>query len=308
MSAHKGMPRWAYRRSAFTLVELLTTMAIIGILVALLLPAVQWARAAARLTSCRNNLKQIGLAIHAYQLFQEFYPPSSTTFVENGVWSANATSYPLHSWASLILPELEQTNLRGLVNYNVSSLDAANRTAAAVQVPVFRCPSYTGPRFSQEPRYVQLSPDYATRNYVALGATTIDSLWKAPDGVIYHQARLGPKDLTDGLSHTLLIAETREPDAAVWIDGSTASISALIYDPNSPTFSDPIVSLNYTPYYPSGGQGIDCLWGPSSEHVGGATHLLADGSVRYLQDTVDVMVYTALTTRAGAEARENAAE
>ncbi len=126
--------------------------------------------------------------------------------------------------------------------------------------------------------------------------------------MIYPQARLGPRDLSDGLSHTLLLAETREPDAAVWIDGSTASISSLIYDPNSSTFSDLIASLNYTPYYPSGGQGIDCLWGPSSEHVGGATHLVADGSVRYLQNTIDVMVYTALTTRAGGEARDNGAE
>ena len=289
------------RRSGFTLVELLTTIAIIGVLVALLLPAVQWARAAARLTSCRNNLKQIGLAVHSYQLYQEVYPPSSTTFVENGVWSANATSYPLHSWASLILPELEQTNLHGQVDYNLSSLAAANRAAAAMRVAVYRCPSYTGPDYSREPRYVQLSPAYAIRNYVALGATTVDKLWKAPDGVIFNQARLGPRDLTDGLSHTLLIAETRERDAAVWIDGSTASVSALIYDANTPSFSDSVVSLNYTPYYPSGGQGIDCLWGPSSEHVGGATHLLADGSVRYLQDTIDVMVYTALTTRAGGE-------
>lgn len=295
-------------RPAFTLVELLTAIAIIGILIALLLPAVQWARASARLTSCRNNLKQIGLAIHSYQLYQEFYPPSSTTFIENGVWSANATSYPLHSWASLILPELEQTNLHQLVNYNVSALAAANRAAAAIDVPVYRCPSYTGLMYSHEPRYLQLSPSYAIRNYVALGATTIDKLWKEPDGIIYPQARLGPRDVSDGLSHTLVIAETREPNAAVWIDGSAASISSLIYDANSSTFSDLIASLNYTPYYPSGGQGIDCLWGPSSQHAGGATHLAADGSVRYLQDTIDVLVYTSLTTRAGGETRENGAE
>lgn len=297
-----------HQRHAFTLVELLTVIAIIGILAALLLPAVQWARAAARLTSCRNNLKQIGLAIQSYQTFQEVYPPSSTTFVENGVWSANATSYPLHSWASLILPELEQTNLHDRVNFNISSLDPGNRAAAAMRIEMYRCPSYTGRDYSDEPKYLQFSPAFAIRNYVAVGATTVDKLWKQPDGVIFNQARLGPRDLTDGLSHTLLIAETREQDAAVWIDGSAASVSALIYDPNTASFSDPVVSLNYTPYYPSGGQGIDCLWGPSSQHVGGATHLLGDGSVRFLQDTTDVMIYTALTTRAGGEARENVAE
>jgi prepilin-type N-terminal cleavage/methylation domain-containing protein len=293
--------RVARRQRALTLVELLVVIAIIGILVAILLPAVQWAREAARAASCRNNLKQIGIAIHSYQLAHAYYPPSSTTFIENGVWSGDPTSYHLHSWASLILPELEQTNLHNLINYNVSSLDVANRAAAAVVVPIYRCPSYTGNVYSLDPRYLQLSGQFALRNYVALGATTVDKLWKAPDGVIYWQAQIGPADLTDGLSRTLLIAETREQDAAVWIDGSASSVSALIYDPASSTYSDVVASLNYTPYYPSGGQGIDCLWGPSSRHVGGANHLFADGSVHYLMDTIDPLVYAAQTTRAGGE-------
>ncbi|HWB09143.1 MAG TPA: DUF1559 domain-containing protein [Pirellulales bacterium] len=293
---------WVRRkRCAFTLVELLVVIAIIGILVAILLPAVQWAREAARVASCRNNLRQIGIAVHSYQLAHVYYPPSSTTFIENGVWSSNPASYHLHSWASLILPELEQTNLHNLVNYNVSSLDVANRPAAAFVVPVYRCPSYTGNTYSQEPRYLLLSSQFAIRNYVALGGTSIDKLWKAPDGVIYWQGQIGPADLTDGLSRTLLIAETREQDAAVWIDGSASSVSALIYDASSSTFSDLVASLNYTPYYASGGQGIDCLWGPSSWHVGGANHLFADGSVQYLMNTIDPLVYAAQTTRAGGE-------
>lgn len=288
----------------FTLVELLAVIAISGILASILLPAVQWAREAARLTACRNNLKQIGLAIHSYQLVHGYYPPSSTTFIENGIWSANPTSYHLHSWASLILPDLEQSDLQRLVNYDVSSLDVANRSAAAKMVAVYRCPSYVGRDFSMEPRYLQFSTHFALRNYVALGATTIEKLWKDPDGAIFWQGRIGPADLRDGTSHTLLLAETREQDAAVWIDGSTSSISTLVYDPNSATYSDPIASLNYAPYYPSGGQGIDCTWGPSSQHVGGANHLLADGSVQYLADQIDVLVYAAKTTRDGGESLE----
>jgi prepilin-type processing-associated H-X9-DG protein len=201
----------------------------------------------------------------------------------------------------LILPELEQTGLHGIINYNVSSLAPANRTAAATIVPIYRCPSYTGNAFTAEPRYTTLSSQFAIRNYVALGATTVDNLWKQPDGVMFWQAQLGPANLRDGTSHTLLLAETREPNAAVWIDGSTASVSTLIYDPNSASFSDPVPALNYTPYYPSGGQGIDCLWGPSSRHSGGASHLFADGSVQFLLDTIDVLIYTAYTTRAGGE-------
>lgn len=299
------MPVVRVVRRAFTLVELLVVIAVIGILVAILLPAVQWARESARQATCRNNLKQIGLAIHSYQLAHVYYPPSSTTFVENGVWSGNPTQYHLHSWASLILPELEQSTLHDLVNYNVSSLDAANAVAAATVIPIYRCPSYTGNTYSQEPRYVQISPQFAIRNYVAIGATTIDNLWKEPDGVLYWQGQIGPADLLDGTSHTLLIAESREQNAAVWIDGSASSLSSLIYDANTANFSDPVISLNYTPYYPSGGQGIDCLWAASSQHPGGANHLFADGSVQFLLDQIAQPVYEAQTTRAGGEALDD---
>lgn len=289
------------RRRGFTLVELLVSIAIIGVLIAILLPAVQYAREAARLTSCRNRLRQIGLAFHEYEGQRRVYPSSSTTFIENGVWSPSPESFHLHSWASLILPHLEQSNLQSRINYQVSALAAANRQAASTIVPVYRCPSYVGPDYSREPRYVKLSPTFAIRNYVALGATTIDKLWQEPDGAIYWQSETRPRDLVDGLSNTLFLAETREPNAAVWIDGSAAAVSSLIYDPNSATFSDSIISLNYHPYYPSGGQGIDSDWGPSSMHPGGALHLLADGSVQFIKDSIAFNVYTALATRAGGE-------
>ncbi|HEV7221614.1 MAG TPA: DUF1559 domain-containing protein [Pirellulales bacterium] len=295
------------RRAAFTLVELLVVMAIIGVLVAVLLPAVQYAREAARLTSCRNNLKQIGLAFQHYEGQHLVYPPSSTTFVENGIWSQQPQSFHLHSWASLLLPQLEQGNLHEQVNYQLSSLDAANQPAAAMTVPVYRCPSFVGSDYSREPRYAALSPSYAIRNYVALGGTTVDNIWKQPDGAIYPQSETRHRDLLDGSSHTFFLAETREQDAAVWIDGSTAAVSTLIYDANTPSFSDSVASLDYTPYYPSAGQGIDCLWGPSSRHFSGALHLLGDGSVQFIKDQIDVNVYKALTTRAGGESLEGGA-
>ena len=134
----------SYRRSGrrrrglekgFTLVELLVVIAIIGILVALLLPAVQKSREAARRIHCQNNLKQMGIALHLYHDTYHVFPPSSTSDVETGVWSSHADRHHLHSWASMMLPFIEQGNLHDRVDYSASSLSAANRAIAETRIP-----------------------------------------------------------------------------------------------------------------------------------------------------------------------------
>lgn len=290
------------RTSGFTLIELLVVIAIIAILIALLLPAVQQAREAARRTACRNSLKQIGLALHNYESSFRTLPPGSTSTIDYGIWSSNPTQYHLQSWASLILPNLDQSALYNQVNYNVSALDPINYPAAAQRIAVYRCASFSGGDYSQEPLYVQLSPRFAIRNFVAMGATTVGKLWKDPDGVFYAISRTRLADISDGTSATLFVAETREQNAAVWIDGGTACLTSRRYDDsNPPGYDAPASSLNYTPYYPAAGQGIDAVWGPSSFHTGGAQHLFGDGSVRFISQNINFNVYDAMTTRAGGE-------
>lgn len=292
-------------RRAFTLVELLVVIAIIGVLVGLLLPAVQAARAAARRTSCTNNLKQIGLAIANYQLSQKFFPPSSSDGLENSLsFDIDEANETRQSWGSFILPFLEYQALADKTIRSKHALTGTNLEIAATVVPDYRCPDYDGPAFSKASRYAGLARECAIGNYVALGGSTVGNLWGVdfdPDGTIVPAGKIAPKDVSDGLSHTVLVVETREEVLAAWADGLTAAVSALAYDDaNQPTYARKDGSLNFTPYFDYFTD--SALYGPSSMHSGGAFHLFGDGSVRFIADDVAVDVYVALVTRAGEEA------
>jgi hypothetical protein len=136
-----------------------------------------------------------------------------------------------------------------------------------------------------------------------MGATTVGKLYLNPDGVFYALSSTRITDIKDGTSNTIFVAETREPDAAVWIDGGTGSLSSHPYDQtNPPDYALPQVGINYTPYFvPVGGQGIDCAYGPSSMHPGGVQHLFGDGSVHFIAPLIQPTVYDALVTPAGKE-------
>jgi hypothetical protein len=218
----------------------------------------------------------------------------------------------LHSFAGLILPFAEESSLRGIIDFRSSALGPANRTAASTVVSIYRCPSFDGQDNSQEAKYVAISPRFAVRNYVALGATNIGSLWapaadgkRRPNGTIYCQSETRLKDILDGLSNTFIVAETREQNAAVWIDGTgAAAVGRPFAVDNVPSYAADKSALNYEPYYEwgDGADSIDCRFGPSSMHPGGAVgHLLADGSARFIADTIEPQLYDALITRSGGE-------
>lgn len=179
--------------------------------------------------------------------------------------------------------------------------------AASQVIPVYMCPTYTGAVFSRDPNYTRFSNRYATKNYVAMGSSDVGHIYGQnsglhdPDGVMFPLSSTSASDVKDGLSNTVVIVETREARMMVWIDGGTAAVVALRYDEtNAPTYAGAEVALNYTPYFEYDNPRSE--YGPSSMHVGGAFHLLGDGAVRFVSNSVASEVYVAISTRASGEA------
>ena len=189
-------------KRGFTLIELLVVIAIIAILIALLLPAVQQAREAARRTACKNNLKQIGLAVHNYASATSKFPPSycvvpRRTGTVGGQWSIHAR----------ILPHLEQANLQDLINWNLAY--NAQLNVAVTRVPTYLCPSEINDQ-------VRVTSSGTPRDYPASYAFSMGT-WKIynpvdgtiGDGAFHPNSGFTTADIRDGTSNTLMAAEVR---------------------------------------------------------------------------------------------------
>ena len=193
-------------RSAFTLVELLVVIAIIGILIAMLLPAVQAVREAARRIECMNKVRQLGLATLNFEDSQGTIPPGRTD---------------LHSWASYLLPHIEQTNVDEILDVNIGFWEPANQEAISTPIPLFICPSNPNDEFVHDiPASYGLGTglrmaitDYSTTQRVALSVYRAG--FATPVGEGQHFGAVGdPKkppvklsEITDGLSNTLIFSE-----------------------------------------------------------------------------------------------------
>ena len=197
------------RRKGFTLIELLVVIAIIAILIALLLPAVQQAREAARRTQCKNNLKQIGLALHNYLDVFTVFPPS---FVSDGRGTTSGTPGGEWSVHARILPYLEESNLYSQMDLKLSYSDPSgvNDGIATQRIAGFLCPSEVN-----DMQRVDSSTGAAIHypvNYGFNGGTW--KVWenangRAGNGAFAPNSRFGPRDFTDGMSNTLCFSEVK---------------------------------------------------------------------------------------------------
>lgn len=206
--------RLGKRVRAFTLIELLVVIAIIAILIALLLPAVQQAREAARRTQCRNNLKQIGLALHNYHdTAGTFPPPQIMTYYAPGAVSG-ATGLPRnHTWISMILPYFDQAPLYNSIDFSEPIMGvggtapqtvSGGNTIVGTTVPGLQCPS--DPGFGGN---TSLAHGLTHTNYA--GANGWDWWWRGPDvhsGVFQNGGNTRMRDIVDGTSNTICVGET----------------------------------------------------------------------------------------------------
>ncbi len=199
------------RKSAFTLVELLVVIAIIGVLVALLLPAVQAAREAARRSSCSNNLSQLIIAVHNYELGHGVYPPGTIDATGPIVNAQLPTSFH-HGWIVQILPFIEERNTWNAIDKSLSIYHKKNAPATAVQIRVLTCPSSSAGGTN-------------VSHYAGVHNDAEKPIDAKDNGVFFLNSRVRYEDVTDGSAHTMFIGE-KIPDSwdFFWASGTRASL------------------------------------------------------------------------------------
>jgi len=286
------------RTSGFTLIELLVVIAIIAVLIALLLPAVQQAREAARRSQCRNNLKQIALAMHSYQSSQSVFPMGSS----RPTTTAGSWGYQMH-----LMPYLEQESAYYTVNFDnpdccleIRALQVATPPQPDPASFIYRflvCPSdYNGGILLQHGSPgAYLCGDLYPGSYMGVAGDTQAAVScsqiRNGNGMLFSLSSTRPASVTDGMSNTMLVGERGIPSDRVWGWVLCGGQECEQYISTDRGFS-PGMSAAWT-------TGVaQRFW---SWHDGGGHFALADGSVRMLNYSIDTKLYKALSTRNGGE-------
>ncbi|MCU0717699.1 MAG: DUF1559 domain-containing protein [Pirellula sp.] len=307
-----------HARTAFTLVELLVVIAIIGILVGLLLPAVQAAREAARRMQCSNNLKQMGLALHNYESAYRRFPPGFISRV-TGTWPGGGNDPipevgPGWSFFAMILPQIEQTNLHGQINFDLPITNPINQLARSTRVKEFQCPSdaWDAP-VAPWPTSLGVN-DLAHASYIGcLGggdpanAPAYTAMYEQQpfNGIFHRNTPIRIADIPDGTSNTIGIGERASmftPNGwAGVIPGAQTVFSPRIAQSRGQVVGQtarPAITMATVhvrtggPNAPTGSPGG--FWSP---HTGGALFLLMDGSTHTISTNVDMPTYRAMAGR-----------
>lgn len=278
-------------RTGFTLVELLVVIAIIGILLAILLPAVQMVREAARRTQCHNNLKQLGLALHNYHDTLKSLPPGWVSF-------GDPDDEPGWGLLAHALPFMELENLHNEIFFNLGIGNEKNAVSRLTQVQIFKCPSdQVLDEFD-----LGLLPDSNASGFVhdfdtyepilvskcnysgVFGDSEVEESPSFGRGMFFHNSRLKLRDIHDGTSNTFLMGERNIALGPVtWVG---------VYQGASQPYARHIGSCDHVPNSPNGH-----FEDFRSYHPQGANFLLADGSVHMIPETIELSVYKALATR-----------
>ncbi len=285
--AKSGLPtfqRIFYRdqRDGFTLVELLVVIAIIGILIGMLLPAVQQVREAARRCVCSNNMAQLGLAMHNYEFGMEHLPAGVT---DNGGAPILTQEIGQHvGFLVELLPFIEQPGIYKNFDASLGTYAVANAPAREMQISTYNCPSF---RFQ-----INSTITAGVSNYAGCHHDSEAQIDKDNNGVLFLNSKIRYVDIADGSSNTIMLGEfLPTEDSLGWASGTRSSLrnTGAIIDTKDWEL------LNSVP------EPVTAVGGFGSSHPGGFNVCLADGSVRTLSNSFDTVVFTHLGNREDGE-------
>lgn len=341
-------------RRGFTLIELLVVIAIIATLIALLLPAVQQAREAARRSQCKNNLKQLGIALHNYHDTHSAFPAGYFSYAtSNGSGPAWANidpqtwdAAPGWSWSAMLLPYLDQAPVYNALDINRACWDPSHAAIVQTKLPVFLCPTSSG---GDEPFLVRDEPGapllmggsqvrFGRSHYVAshgqescwgeCGASTTGVIFsniytkatttvtingdasRVADGPFFRNSRTKMRDVTDGTSNTIFLGEhSSNLSEKTWVGVVPGAFThpQFTTPENGP---DAAATLTLIHAGPSGGE-LDITGFPIvhpinfptfhvgqmySEHTGGGHVCMGDGSVRFVSENIDLLLWAELSS------------